>query len=127
MQKNSILNKLIRVTVCIVAPLAIAVVLMLIGALIILNTDIPNTLTSIFMIIAVAIGSIVMSVLFASCFKIKNIYCAVISFSLITLIRVIITLALCGKLVFGVQGIVGIIFTAIFCFIGALLAGNIKK
>ncbi len=116
-----------KILTIIVISIAVMLLLTLICSVLILKTNIPESNASIMMTAVSAITAMLLSILLTMNTKIKPILAALYSFAAMIAIKLILTAVIAGNVSFGRQGIVGIIFTAVFCILGSLLAANIKK
>lgn len=116
-----------KILTIIVISIAVMLLLTLICSVLILKTNIPESNASIVMTAVSAITAMLLSILLTMNTKIKPILAALYSFAVMIAIKLILTAVIAGNVSFGRQGIVGIIFTAVFCILGSLLAANIKK
>ncbi len=116
-----------KILTIIVISIAVMLLLTLICSVLILKTNIPESNASIMMTAVSAITAMLLSILLTMNTKIKPILAALYSFAVMIAIKLILTAVIAGNVSFGRQGIVGIIFTAVFCILGSLLAANIKK
>ena len=119
--------KLIKLTISLLFPGVLGFVLITLFSTLILKTSIPESLTMLFSIIAICLISIFATILNTYMYKVKGIYVALFSFVVIILYKTIITIVMQNSLNFSLKGIVGIMFTALFCFVGCLVGVNTKK
>ena len=119
--------KLLKIATVILASIAVMMILTMICSVIILNSKLPESSGSVMMMIVSAITSILMSVLLTLNTKSKAILSALLAFAVMFILKLILTNIIAHDIAFGRQGIVGIIFTAVFCIIGSLIGANIKK
>lgn len=119
--------KPLKIATVILASIAVMMILTMICSVIILNSKLPESSGSVMMMIVSAITSILMSVLLTLNTKSKAILSALLAFSVMFILKLILTNIIAHDIAFGRQGIVGIIFTAVFCIIGSLIGANIKK
>ena len=119
--------KPLKIATVILASIAVMMILAMICSVIILNSKLPESSGSVMMMIVSAITSILMSVLLTLNTKSKAILSALLAFSVMFILKLILTNIIAHDIAFGRQGIVGIIFTAVFCIIGSLIGANIKK
>ena len=117
--------KPLKIATVILASIAVMMILTMICSVIILNSKLPES--SVMMMIVSAITSILMSVLLTLNTKSKAILSALLAFAVMFILKLILTNIIAHDIAFGRQGIVGIIFTAVFCIIGSLIGANIKK
>ena len=117
--------KPLKIATVILASIAAMMLLTLICSLIILNSKLPESSESVMMTIVSAVTSILMSALLT--LKSKAILSALFAFAVMFVLKLILTNIMAHGITFGRQGIVGIIFTAVFCIIGSLIGANIKK
>lgn len=127
MSKITLKENTIRLLICILLPLITSSILMFIFAAIISKTAIPEQSTAVFSVISSAVCCIMMALFFVLNFKIKGILCTIISFSVMLIIKLILTVIISGGISMTGQGMAGIGFLALFCFVGTLLGLNIKK
>ena len=118
---------LVKGGIAIAASFAVMFLLTLICSMIIAGTNTPETAGGTMMIIVSAITSLLMSVLLTLLTKSKAILCALYSFIAMAALKLLLTNIMVHTVTFGRQGIVGLIFTAVFCLVGALLGGNLRK
>lgn len=119
--------KPLKIATVILASIAVMMILTMICSVIILNSKLPESSGSVMMMIVSAITSILMSVLLTLNTKYKAILSALLAFAVMFILKLILTNIIAHDIAFGRQGIVGIIFTAVFCIIGSLIGANIKK
>lgn len=119
--------KPLKIATVILASIAVMMILTLVCSVIILNSKLPESSGSVMMIIVSAITSVLMSVLLTLNTKSKAILSALFAFAVMFILKLILTNIMVRGITFGRQGIVGIIFTAVFCIIGSLIGANIKK
>lgn len=119
--------KPLKIATVILASIAVMMILTMICSVIILNSKLPESSGSVMMMIVSAITSILMSVLLTLNTKSKAILSALLAFAVMFFLKLILTNIIAHDIAFGRQGIVGIIFTAVFCIIGSLIGANIKK
>ena len=119
--------KPLKIVTVILASIAVMLILTLTCSAIMINTKIPESAGSIMMIIVSTVTSMLMSVLLTLNTNSKAILSALYSFLVMLGLKLLLTNILAHTISFGRQGIVGIIFTAVFCFIGSLIGANIKK
>ena len=119
--------KPLKIATVILASIAVMMILTMICSVIILNSKLPESSGSVMMMIVSAITSILMSVLLTLNTKSKAILSALLAFAVMFILKLILTNIIAPAIAFGRQGIVGIIFTAVFCIIGSLIGANIKK
>lgn len=121
--KKSIINILL----CLIMPIAVGFTLMIAASLIMLNTNIGEGIESIFMLIISAITSILTSVMLVLRTRIKPYLCSVISFALVTLYKILITIVTVSLVTFSIKSIISLAFAFVFCFIGGMIGTNIKN
>jgi len=121
--KKSIINILL----CLIMPIAVGFALMIAASLIMLNTNIGEGIESIFMLIISAITSILTSVMLVLRTRIKPYLCSVISFVLVTLYKILITIVTVSLVTFSIKSIISLAFVFVFCFIGGMIGTNIKN
>ena len=119
--------KPLKIATVILASIAVMMILTMICSVIILNSKLPESSGSVMMMIVSAITSILMSVHLTLNTKSKAILSALLAFAVMFILKLILTNIIAHDIAFGRQGIVGIIFTAVFCIIGSLIGANIKK
>ena len=119
--------KPLKIATVILASIAVMMILTMICSVIILYSKLPESSGSVMMMIVSAITSILMSVLLTLNTKSKAILSALLAFAVMFILKLILTNIIAHDIAFGRQGIVGIIFTAVFCIIGSLIGANIKK
>ena len=119
--------KPLKIATVILASIAVMMILTLVCSVIILNSKLPESSGSVMMIIVSAITSVLMSVLLTLNTKSKAILSALFAFAVMFILKLILTNIMVRGITFGRQGIVGIIFTVVFCIIGSLIGANIKK
>ena len=119
--------KPLKIATVILASIAVMMILTMICSVIILNSRLPESSGSVMMMIVSATTSILMSVLLTLNTKSKAILSALLAFAVMFILKLILTNIIAHDIAFGRQGIVGIIFTAVFCIIGSLIGANIKK
>ncbi len=119
--------KPLKIATVILASIAVMMILTMICSVIILNSKLPESSGSVMMMIVSATTSILMSVLLTLNTKSKAILSALLAFAVMFILKLILTNIIAHDIAFGRQGIVGIIFTAVFCIIGSLIGANIKK
>ena len=119
--------KPLKIATVILASIPAMMLLTLICSLIILNSKLPESSESVMMTIVSAVTSILMSALLTLNTKSKAILSALFAFAVMFVLKLILTNIMAHGITFGRQGIVGIIFTAVFCIIGSLIGANIKK
>lgn len=121
------MTKLIKLAISILIPALLGFVFMFIFSLIVLKTSVPENLIPLFSIISVCLTSIISTAFNTMIYKFKGIYVALFSFLIVFLYKIITTIIIEGNLSFTGKGIVGILFTALFCFIGCIIGSNAKK
>lgn len=119
--------KPLKIITVILASIGIMMLLTLICSFILLSSNMPESAGSAMMVIVSAITSMLLSLLLTVNTNTKAILSALYSFLILFGLKLLLTSILADGINFGRQGIVGIIFTAVFCIIGSLIGANIKK
>lgn len=119
--------KPLKIITIIAISAAVMLILTLICSILILKTKMPESYEEFMMITVSAVTAMLMTILLTLNTKVKAIFAAAYSFLIIVIIKLILTAIMAQSISFGRQGIVGIIFTAVFCILGGLIAANIKK
>lgn len=120
-------KRIFKIVSCFIIPICAALLISYLGAILVLKTEISQSIESLIAIIAVSLGCLLMSVLLTLNTKIKGIYCVVISFVYFLILKLMSTLLIVGKLNVTGQGVISILFIALFCFIGGIIGSNLKK
>ncbi len=118
---------IVKGAIAVLISLAVMFLLMLVFSAIISGTGMPESSEGAVMVGVTAATALLMSALLTVMTNSRAILCALYSFLIITALKLLLTNAIVHAVTFTRQGIVGIIFTAVFCVIGALMGGNIRK
>ncbi len=120
-------NKIFKFVISIVIPVALSIILLLLSSVLILNTNISESVSLVFMISITAICSIIMSVLFVLSNNFRGIVCSIISFIIMLSFKMILSIAINKEIVLSGAGGISILFLFLFCLIGGIVGSNIKK
>ena len=127
-QKESIRkNSLLKIAILISISLLSAVLMLFIFSWLISNTGISEKYESLIMIAITALLSIAITAILVLCTELKGIYCSLIAFALLILFKLLLNMVLSVPVSLGKQGILGIIFSLVFCITGGLITSNAKK
>lgn len=126
-EETALWVKPLKIIIVIVMSILVMFLLTVICSAIILNSGLPESSAEIMMIIVSAVTSMLMAVLLTRVTDSKAIMSALYSFLVMLGLKLILTNILAESISFGRQGIVGIIFSVVFCVIGSLIGANIKK
>lgn len=120
-------NVIYKVLLCTLLPIVFFFVVTGVFALLLSRTDLTEKSEVIVTTILSAISTLVMSLLLTINFKIKPIYCSVITFAIFMALKILLNAIYNIPVSLGKQGIIGIIFLAIFSIIGSVAGVCFKK
>lgn len=125
--ENTKKNNLLKIMILILLSIAVTVFIAFIFAFIISNTGMSEKSESLITIVLTALLCISVTAVLVLCTELKGIYCSLISFALIILLKLICNLMLSVPITWGKQGILGVVFSFLFCVAGGIITSNIKK
>ena len=127
MKRNDATIKCIKTIISIIIPVLIFLMISYIGAILIQNTNLPETVIPLFSVIASCVLAITMSILLVINTNVKPIYSLFISVFLIITLKCFFTLMINNHIELGTNNILNIVFTIFFSFAGTIVGVIIKK
>lgn len=121
------LKQIIKYSLSIFGSLLLGITLLLICSAIIVHTNIKMEYIALFSVIINALCVMTLSFIYTLTSDFKGIYCAMISFAIAIVIKLIITVIVSGTVSITGQGVVNILSSMVFSVIGSTVAVNIKK
>lgn len=120
-------NKGIRFLMSLLLSAVLFVGLTFVSSMIIAKTNISENIGSLLMICISAISSMLFTALLTATLGIKGIFSTLIALVTVLFIKAVLTICITGIIKMTMQGIITILFTAVFCFVGAILGAYMKK
>ena len=120
-------SRIIKVGAAIMVPIAVMLLVNLVFSIIVLKTELPESSIPILSVISSAAACLMMPIMLTAATDLKAILCALYSFAIILFTKFLFTLIIVHSVHFGRYGIIGLVSTAVFCFLGALLGWNLRK
>lgn len=121
------MKQILKYIIMTAISLIITIVFLFLSSLILANTDIKMEYAKLFGVLINAGFVLLLSFLFARITNVKGIYSALISFAVVNVIRSIITIIITGTIALSVQGIINLLLSLVFSFVGSVIAVNLKK
>lgn len=127
MKRNKHTPTYVKIIFSIITSISIFLFTALLGTIIILNTNVTESILPLVSIISSCALSISMSLLLILNTSSKPIYCYFISFIIIIILKCTLTLTAYNTIKFDLNNIISLLFIALFSFIGAVIGANYKK
>ena len=127
MKRNKHTPTYVKIIFSIITSISIFLFTALLGTIIILNTNVTESISPLVSIISSCALSISMSLLLILNTSTKPIYCYFISFIIIIILKCTLTLTAYSTIRFDLNNIISLLFIALFSFIGAVIGANYKK
>ena len=116
----------LKALITLILSVSCYIIIALLCSLIFLKTDIGEGSLPLFSVISTAVLSIIMSYLFSKFYNIKKIICVIITFIIVLILKMIITILTNNAIMFNVGNVINIAFVALFSLIGAMLCPDKK-